>query len=1114
MKHDVANTPEPQDDDWQDTIVLARRRRVGVLGWCSISLAVMIALLFGAAGLFIWTIQREKNSAFLRQHFIELLNSGLGPGNKLALDQAAVSFSGVSPTFTVGGLAITNPETGAQAELDRADFSLSNLSLWRLSPEAKAIRFDGLRLILPDSASSPNALGANEALTLLRATLAAVNFVVSGQDPAFKALNAIEGKNISILRREKGGGTSLVHEGITASLLRGGEDLINARVQKAGNAGGVDFTARVVPSADGGRAIHVDAGDMTAGGLFELFGDRIEGIDPALRIVMKLNSRISADNVLVESGVSLAARGGHIVPTDKDMVPFDLDEAGLDLRMKAGANEVLIDRLHVRFNETHILARGEMTPDAAAGGGIQVRLEAQRAELDRLSASEAPVALDKAVLTGVLAANMRSFVLDRLELFEDAGSAVMNGRFSMDGDGLIETRVEAQNFDLRKALRIWPIWVASNVRRWLVQHAEGGQLASLSLQTSLAGEALKDAFNHRPIPDAALNLTFRLEDVRLKPVLDAATLQGLAATGKVSGRRAEIDVARGWVEPNPDQKFEIANARLLIANTAQRPPVLEMTIPAQGRLEGLLAFLAAPSLKNLVGLPTDVAVSDGSFQGRAQITLPITPKPSLKDTRVDIHAQTKDVVIDNIIKGERLEGGAFTFNARSGQVTGRGEARIFGIVNQMEFRSDANKALVATVKAVLDEAMLVKRGIDLRPAVSGPMAATFTLPFGKAGSVPIEVELDLVRTKIESGIPGIAKRVGQPGRAKFAALSRNDGTSLDNFELDLGQAQMRGRIELQRDGQFQKADLSQFRISAGDNAKLGIERVRGVLKLSLQGNSFDLRPFMRGFQSGKIEDSKAGEAKGPDIDLDLQTTVLVGFNGELMSAADVKASRRQGRITQLAVKGQFSGASVMAKSTESRGEFTSILADTTDAGSLVRFLDVYPRMYGGRLSAELLVGAQSQQGIVQVRDFLIRDEPSLRQVSAGGGQGQTLPGANDAVPFTKLRAEFARRPGRLDLKEAVMWGGQVGGTLEGTLNYAADQVSLKGAFVPAYALNNLFASLPLLGPILGGGQYEGLFAVPFVITGKASAPVFRTNLISVIAPGFLRKLFEIQKDQR
>lgn len=1110
LKHDLANLPTIADDTGgHGAICLGRRRRIGVLGWCSISLGVIIAVSFAVVGLFVWAIQREKNSAFLREHFVELLTTGLGPSNKLVLNEAGVRFSGVNPTFSVGGLAISNPETGAQAELDRADFALSNLSLWRLSPEAKSIRFEGLRLILPHAAGAENALEANEALTLLRATLAAVNFAVSGRDPAFRTLNAIEGRGISILRRNRDGGTDLVHSGITASVVRDGETGITARVRKADQSGGVDLVARTTPTADGGQAVNVEALDLTVGGLLELTGARLEGVDPASRVLLRLNSKTSAEKTLLETGVSVAVRGGHIVPTDRDMVPFDLDEAALDLRMKTGASEVQIDRLQVRFNETNILARGTLSPVDGAGGGIRLRLQAERAELDRLTAGEAPLALDTATLEGVIAPNMRSFALDRLEVREDEGMASLSGRFSLENDGLIETRVEARTFDLRKALRVWPIWVASNIRRWLLAHAESGQMTSLSLQTSLAGEALRDAFNHRPIPDQALKLTYRLDGVRLKPVLDAAALNGLSATGVSSGRRADIEIERGWVEPVPGQRFDIIGAKLQVANTALRPALLEMAIPAQGRLDGLLTFLSAPSLKNLVGLPPDAAVTEGIFQGQAQIALPISADPQAKDTRVDIRAETKNVVIDNIVKGERLEGGTFSFVSKSGVVTGKGEGRIAGVLNQIEFRTDAAKNMIATVKAQLDEAILLKRGIDLRPAVAGPIGATFTLPLGKAA--PVEVDLDLAKTRIETGIPGISKRAGQAGRAKFALNTRQEGTSLDGFELDFGTAQMRGRIELQRDGQFGKADLGQFKVSAGDNAKLMIDRTRGVLRIALSGNSFDLRPFMRGFQGGKIEDGKSGDGKGADLDLDLQTTVLVGFNGELMNAAEVKASRRQGRITQLALRGQFGGAPITAKSGDNRGEFTSILTDSMDAGALMRFLDIYARMLGGRMTAELLVGAQTQQGVVQVRDFVIRGEPSLRQVGAASRTSQGQPIVSDEVQFTKLRADFARRPGRLELKEAVMWGAQIGGTLEGTLDYANDQVNLKGVFVPAYALNNFFASVPLLGPILGGSQYEGLFAVPFVITGKASAPVFRTNPISVIAPGFLRKIFEIRR---
>jgi hypothetical protein len=51
--------------------------------------------------------------------------------------------------------------------------------------------------------------------------------------------------------------------------------------------------------------------------------------------------------------------------------------------------------------------------------------------------------------------------------------------------------------------------------------------------------------------------------------------------------------------------------------------------------------------------------------------------------------------------------------------------------------------------------------------------------------------------------------------------------------------------------------------------------------------------------------------------------------------------------------------------------------------------------------------------------------------------------------------------------------------------------------------------VPLFGPLLGGGQNEGLFAVNFRLNGQASAPSLSVNPLSAVAPGFLRKLFGV-----
>jgi hypothetical protein len=49
--------------------------------------------------------------------------------------------------------------------------------------------------------------------------------------------------------------------------------------------------------------------------------------------------------------------------------------------------------------------------------------------------------------------------------------------------------------------------------------------------------------------------------------------------------------------------------------------------------------------------------------------------------------------------------------------------------------------------------------------------------------------------------------------------------------------------------------------------------------------------------------------------------------------------------------------------------------------------------------------------------------------------------------------------------------------------------------------------LPIIGQLLGG-ENEGIFSINYRAVGQLSSPSISYNPLSVVAPGFLRKLFE------
>jgi hypothetical protein len=106
-----------------------------------------------------------------------------------------------------------------------------------------------------------------------------------------------------------------------------------------------------------------------------------------------------------------------------------------------------------------------------------------------------------------------------------------------------------------------------------------------------------------------------------------------------------------------------------------------------------------------------------------------------------------------------------------------------------------------------------------------------------------------------------------------------------------------------------------------------------------------------------------------------------------------------------------------------------------------------------------------------------------------------------------MRAEFTRQNGQLTIREGVLKGPLIGGTIKGSID-SESQVRMSGTFVPIYGLNNMFGQLPILGLFLGGGSNEGLIGVTYEVVGSLGQPELRVNPISVMAPGVLRKIFE------
>jgi hypothetical protein len=373
----------------------------------------------------------------------------------------------------------------------------------------------------------------------------------------------------------------------------------------------------------------------------------------------------------------------------------------------------------------------------------------------------------------------------------------------------------------------------------------------------------------------------------------------------------------------------------------------------------------------------------------------------------------------------------------------------------------------------------------------------------------VGVEADLTALKLDNILPGWVKVPGKSGKATFNVVKKEQSTLFQDIVVEGGGVSIKGSLEVDQNGDLLNANFPTYAPSDGDKTALKAERsADGVIKVTMRGDVFDGRSFLKSAITGKDADPRS-KTRNVDVDIDLKLGAVAGFNGEALRSVDSKFSRRNGVVKAFSLSGKVGRDTPLSADLRGRGQGQGrdiIVLQTNDAGAFFRFTDMYSKVIGGQLSLAMeppTVEPSAKEGLINVRDFSIKGEAALDRVAAGGSSG-----TQGGVSFSALRAEFTRQNGQLTIRDGVVKGPMIGATIEGSIDTVANQVRMSGTFIPIYGLNNMFGQIPVLGLVLGGGNKEGLIGVTYEVVGTPSQPVLRVNPISAIFPGVTRKIME------
>ena len=871
------------------------------------------------------------------------------------------------------------------------------------------------------------------------------------------------------------------------------------------------LVAAVKPIQNGSRSVEVEARQVPANGLLRALHLGDGSLQTALPLSASIHGEIGADGVPRNLAGRIVAEAGYIGDANGADGRIDFDRAEIKFDWN-DAERLLSLPFQIVSGGNRLTLLGQVQPPAQPGGAWLFKIGGGTAMLATPGAGSDPLILNRIAVSGSFDPAKKRFVVDEGDFGNMGVSVYMSGNADYSsGELRLNAGFAGKRMSVEDLKRLWPVFVAPKVRDWFNQHLSSGTVDHITIAVNAPLDTLKAS--GPPIPDNGMLLDAVATNCVIQPVDGLPALNGADLTVHIVGRDAQIALGKATADLPSGRKLVMSSGLFEVPDSAPHEPPARVHFKLDGPVPAAAELLAMDRLRDVTRTPFDPATTHGTMSAQVLLTMPLKPDLPPGSTNYSITVDAANFSAEHLIMGQRLDAAALHVTANPQGFQFKGDVKIAGAPANLEYRqarSDSEADI--RIQGTLDAAARTSLGLDPGNTISG------SIPIRVVGRVGTDSErdgrfsiaADLTSAQIDGFLPGWVKPAGKPARATLTLTTKPQSIRIDDLVIEGAGDGVKGAIELDGSGVLQSANFQSYGFSDGDQATLKVERTQdGALRVTMRGEVYDGRGFIKTLTGGP-PGARADQHQTPDVDLDVKLGAVLAFNGEALSDVDLKMSRRAGEIRSLGLSAKIGRDGMLNGELHDQPDGRHVVfLRTSDAGALFRATDVYKRMIGGQMA--MLMDAPSadnpmQQGTLNVRDFTVHDEVELQRAALSGAQNGAQPPNND-LQFSSMRVDFTRAPGRVALRDGVVRGPVLGGTIDGMIDYTRENVDLRGTLVPLYGPNNLFGWIPVFGPILGG-QKEGLVGFTYQVVGRPGNPVLNVNLLSVLAPGVLRKIFE------
>lgn len=691
---------------------------------------------------------------------------------------------------------------------------------------------------------------------------------------------------------------------------------------------------------------------------------------------------------------------------------------------------------------------------------------------------------------------------------------------------------------------LWPKDSPGNGRGWVQENVTAGRALDASVHASLS---LPDMDPEKLVVQR-LEGSYRYEDLEIHYLRPLPPIVGINGTATFDANSMTFEVAEGH-----DGEIQTGEATVVLSGLSEEKQYAEIEFSPSAPLGAALALMDHPRLKLIEGLGLDPDTISGSASADVSMAFPLDDELTFDGVEVEAEGQLTDVAIEDLLLGQGVADGDLALDLEKSGMELSGTAAFGGIPIEVDWRESFADDVAFTTKLDVTAPRVVaaemkKFGLDTEGYMEGPLSVTTMVRERGDGSGEADIVANLASTRLAVPPLGWEKPQGEPAEVSAVLLFDNSGLlAINNVDFLAGDFVARGAFSI--DPQTQDVDsgsFSELRIGQTFLVNTTVRSYGEGVEVAIGGGELDVSGYFEDEEQASAdqaeqppEEEEGGEPYTPLRITGTQLSRVVFGEGRQLEDIDFELQRGREGWEVVKLDGSVprnlwraGGRQVEADAATAEKRFVfefgpgvdasrpseyGLLFRADDAGALLRALDWVSTIEGGQLEVRGHSPAPLPKGPLQASveavNYRLVEAPLLARLLSAAlltGIGDLLSG--EGIGFNRFTGDFVleREVMRTDLLRA--YGPGLGITIKGEADFGADRLDLGGTLVPAYTVNRILGSIPILGAILTGGEGGGVIGVVYSISGPLDDPEISVNPLSALAPGFLRGLFEVQGD--